>query len=327
MLDHTDRHCRFFLRLISQHARLTTEMVVAQAVVHGDRSRLLDFHPSEKPLTLQLGGSDAQILAQACAIATDWGYDEINLNVGCPSNRVQKGAFGACLMKDPAHVVRLVQVMRQATRLPVSVKCRIGVDDQIPQKTLPTFVRHMQDAGVHTFIIHARKAWLAGLSPRENRMLPPLDYPLVMAIKERFPHLRIILNGGLESPLKALPYLQKVDGVMLGRSIIKNPYALAEVDNLFFQHTVPSRSRAQVAHSYVAYMATQNAPLWILTRPLLGLFDSMPGAKKWRMHLAQAHSLTDVENTIEQITRLHPFSGINPVPLALFEYPSTPIAT
>lgn len=327
MLDHTDRHCRFFLRLISQHARLTTEMVVAQAVVHGDRSRLLDFHPSEKPLTLQLGGSDAQILAQACAIATDWGYDEINLNVGCPSNRVQKGAFGACLMKDPAHVVRLVQVMRQATRLPVSVKCRIGVDDQIPQKTLPTFVRHMQDAGVHTFIIHARKAWLAGLSPRENRMLPPLDYPLVMAIKERFPHLRIILNGGLENPLKALPYLQKVDGVMLGRSIIKNPYALAEVDNLFFQHTVPSRSRVQVAHSYVAYMATQNAPLWILTRPLLGLFDSMPGAKKWRMHLAQARSLTDVENTIEQITRLHPFSSINPVPLALFEYPSTPMAT
>ena len=234
MMDWTDRHDRFFLRLITRHARLYTEMVTADAIRFGDRARLLDFDAAEHPLALQLGGSDPVTLAEAAKIGEDWGYDEINLNVGCPSDRVQSGAFGACLMREPDLVAECMAAMREAVNIPVTVKCRIGVDDQDPETALTQLVTSCREAGVEVFIIHARKAWLEGLSPRENREIPPLDYPLVYRLKQQFPDISIIINGGIETLDQTQTHLAQVDGVMVGRAAYKTPYFMADIDRLIF---------------------------------------------------------------------------------------------
>ena len=230
MMEWTDRHCRYFLRLISRRAFLYTEMVTADAVLYGNRERVLGFSPEEHPVGLQLGGSDAGKLAEAARIGADYGYDEINLNIGCPSDRVQSGRFGACLMAEPDLVAECVAAMGEASALPVTVKCRIGIDDQDAEESLDRFIDHVAEAGCRTFIVHARKAWLKGLSPKENRDVPPLDYERVLRLKQRRPDLEIVLNGGIESFASAQSHLPQVDGVMLGRAAYADPYLLAEVD-------------------------------------------------------------------------------------------------
>ena len=234
MMDWTDRHCRFFHRLLTGRARLYTEMVTAEAILHGDRQRLLAFNAEEHPVALQLGGSDPARLAQAATIGEGFGYDEINLNVGCPSDRVQEGRFGACLMAEPDLVARCVAAMRTRVAVPVTVKCRIGIDDQDSEADLERFVSAVANAGCKTFIVHARKAWLEGLSPKENREVPPLDYGRVYRLKAAHPELEIILNGGIGSLEEAATHLAHVDGVALGRAAYQNPYLLAEVDGRLF---------------------------------------------------------------------------------------------
>ncbi|MEL6506785.1 MAG: tRNA dihydrouridine(20/20a) synthase DusA [Pseudomonadota bacterium] len=307
MMDGTDRHCRFFHRLMSHRARLYSEMVTADAVVHGDRDHLLGFSAAEHPVALQLGGSVPARLAQAAAIGADYGYDEINLNVGCPSDRVQSGAFGACLMKTPALVADCVAAMRANARVPVTVKCRLGVDDQDPAQTLFAFIETVASAGCDIFIIHARKAWLQGLSPKENRTVPPLDYALVRAVKSRFPSLTIVLNGGLETAqgahqemIRTLNDLQAeephspppgVDGVMLGRAPYANPWLLSDVDPFFFDSPPPVLSRQQVAlqmQDYVNRMVLDHGVSpHAITRHMLGLFSGQGGARHWRQALSR----------------------------------------
>ncbi|HEU0159545.1 MAG TPA: tRNA dihydrouridine(20/20a) synthase DusA, partial [Hyphomicrobiaceae bacterium] len=234
MMDWTDRHCRFFHRLLSSHARLYTEMVTAQAVLRGDRDRLLAFSPAEHPVALQLAGCEPTLLAEAAAVGEAYGYDEINLNVGCPSDRVQEGRFGACLMAEPELVARCVAAMRRSLQVPVTVKCRIGIDDQDSERDLSRFIGIVADAGCTSFIVHARKAWLKGLSPKQNRELPPLDYARVWALKASHPELEIIINGGIATLGSAQAQLAKVDGVAVGRSAYQNPYLLADVDRQLF---------------------------------------------------------------------------------------------
>ncbi|MEC7163264.1 MAG: tRNA dihydrouridine(20/20a) synthase DusA [Pseudomonadota bacterium] len=290
MMDWTDRHDRFFLRLITRHTRLYTEMVTADAIRFGDRARLLDFDVAEHPLALQLGGSDPTTLAEAAKIGEDWGYDEINLNVGCPSDRVQSGAFGACLMREPGLVAACMAAMRKAVKIPVTVKCRIGVDDQDPETALPQLVSSCRDAGVEVFIIHARKAWLEGLSPKENREIPPLDYPLVYRLKQRFPDLRIIINGGIETLDQMQTHLKKVDGVMVGRAAYKTPYFLADIDRLIFGAGEAPLSRDEIVERLIPYaekLVAQNTPLHALTRHLMGLYQGCPGGRLWRRYLSE----------------------------------------
>ncbi len=290
MMDWTDRHDRFFLRLITKHAMLYTEMVTADAVIHGNRTRLLGFNAEENPIALQLGGSDPEKLAEAARIGESFGYDEVNLNVGCPSDRVQSGCFGASLMAEPSLVARCVEAMTAAVSIPVTVKSRIGIDDQDPHKVLPDFIATVHGAGCETFIIHARKAWLQGLSPKENRDVPPLDYPLVYGMKVQFPDLRIVLNGGVSDLTEVEDHLVHVDGVMLGRAAYQNPYCLADVDVEFFGGKSKALSRHQIIEALYPYMEhhlASGGTLHHITRHVLGLFQGQPGARAWRRHLAE----------------------------------------
>lgn len=293
MMEWTDRHCRYFLRRISRRCLLYTEMVTTGAVLHGDRKRLLGYHPDEHPLAVQLGGSDPADLAECAKIAESLGFDEINLNVGCPSDRVQSGRFGACLMAEPALVARCVEAMRAAVSVPVTVKSRIAIDDQDEWPTLRGFVETVASAGCSRFIVHARKAWLTGLSPKENRDVPPLRYELVYRLKAERPDLAIVLNGGVTNLAETDAHLRHVDGVMLGRAAYQNPYLLAGVDGSCFGDGEPPPDRHAVVRAMEDYIAAGLAagiPLAAMTRHMLGLFQGVPGARAWRRHLSeQAH--------------------------------------
>ncbi len=288
MMDWTDRHCRFFHRLINQQALLYTEMITTGAILHGDRDRLLGFDPAEHPLALQLGGSDPEELAQAARIASEWGYGESNLNVGCPSDRVQKGRFGACLMKEPELVRDCLAAMREAVDIPVTIKTRIGVDELDQEGYLRDFIATVTESGVGTVIIHARKAWLSGLSPKQNRDIPPLDYERVFRLRERFPDLSIVLNGGIVDLDDAMAHLEKVDGIMLGRAAYQNPWILAELGERLGHHV--AHSRRQVVEAMVDYAANHiqhGGRLQQIARHMLGLFHAQPGARRWRQVLSQ----------------------------------------
>lgn len=291
MMDWTDRHCRVFHRQISRHALLYTEMVTAPAVVHGKRAQLLDFSPAEHPVALQLGGSDPAELALATRIAADWGYDEINLNCGCPSDRVQSGAFGAVLMKTPELVARCVSAMIAASPVEVTVKCRIGVDDQVPEEVLPDFLRRVSAAGVRRFTIHARKAWLQGLSPKDNREIPPLDYPLVHAMKAEFPDLHLSINGGIATLAEAEAQLAAgLDGVMIGRAAYHQPMeVLGGADAAIWGEGTPADpfEVAEAMKPYIDAHLAAGGRLHQITRHMLGLFHGRPGARGWRRVLSE----------------------------------------
>ena len=290
MMDWTDRHCRSFHRRLSRHALLYTEMVTAAAIKHGDRERLLGFDPHEQPVALQLGGSDPGLLAAAARIGEDLGYREINLNCGCPSDRVQEGRFGACLMAEPGLVGECVEAMRQAVKVPVTIKCRIGIDDQDEDEHLERFVVMVAAAGCKTFIVHARKAWLKGLSPKQNREIPPLNHRLVHALKQHHPQLTVILNGGLGNLDEAACHLDHVDGVMLGRAAYHQPWMLNEVDQRFFGGDAGAASPIDIVERMKPYIAEQLAKgIWLqrITRHMLGLFHGRPGGKYWRRILSE----------------------------------------
>jgi len=288
MMDWTDRHCRVLHRFLSTRARLYTEMITADAIIHGDRERLLRFSEIEHPVVLQLGGAEPKKLAAAARIGSDWGYDEINLNAGCPSSRVQSGCFGAILMQTPELAAECAAAMRNASSVPVTVKCRIGVDEQDPEEALPRFVDACAAAGVTGFAVHARKAWLSGLSPAENREIPPLDYALVYRLKQRRPDLRIIINGGIASLDDAQSHLAQVDGVMLGRAAYQHPAILAEVDRRFFGETGAGLQTAvQQYTDYIAIQLRDGVPLNAMTKHMLGLFQGRRGARQFRRHLSE----------------------------------------
>ena len=289
MMDWTDRHCRAFHRCLSKRALLWTEMVTADAVIHGDHQRLIGFHEAEHPVVLQLGGSEPQKLAEAARIAEDFGYDEVNLNCGCPSERVQSGAFGACLMAEPDLVADCVSAMKAAVSIPVTVKCRIAIDDLPAQETLFAFVEKVAAAGCEVFTVHARKAWLKGLSPKENRDIPPLDYDLVADLKASRPDLTIILNGGIVDIAACTEHLQRFDGVMLGRAAYQTPALLGEVDAALFGEG-ETCSPFEALEAYRPYMAArleEGVGLHGMTRHMLGLFNGRPGARLWRRTLSE----------------------------------------
>ncbi len=290
MLDWTDRHYRFFARQISRRTLLYTEMVTTGALLHGDRGRFLRFHPAEHPLALQLGGSEPAALAACTALGAAWGYDEVNLNVGCPSDRVQSGRFGACLMAEPGLVAECVAAMAEAAPVAVTVKHRIGIDDQDSYEALCRFVEAAARAGCAGFIVHARKAWLQGLSPKENREIPPLRYDIVQRLKRDFPDLEVILNGGVLDLDAAAAQLQRVDGVMIGRAAYHNPWILAEADARLFGDAAAPKDRDQVAEAMLAYAraeAAQGVPPAAITRHILGLYHAQPGGRAWRRHLSE----------------------------------------
>ena len=288
-MEWTDRHCRTFHRQLTRRALLYTEMVTTGAVLRGDRSRLIGFDPAEHPVALQLGGSDPRALAQCARIAADFDYCEINLNVGCPSERVQDGRFGACLMAEPALVGDCVMAMKAAAALPVTVKCRIGIDDQEPEEALKAMTLAVEAAGVDALIVHARKAWLSGLSPRENRDIPPLDYGLVYRLKAVHPRLPVILNGGIQSIEAARDHLAHVDGVMMGRAAYQEPWRLLTADPLLFGEAAPHASlkaAMEALYPYVERELRRGLRLHSITRHLHGLFHAVPGARAYRRHLA-----------------------------------------
>ena len=293
MMDWTERHCRFFHRLMTRRAMLYTEMVTAPAIVHGPKARLLDYSGAEHPIALQIGGSDPDELARATAIAQPWGYDEINLNCGCPSDRVQSGCFGAVLMERPALVADCMRAMARESDVPVTVKCRIGVDDQTPSEILPRFIETVAGAGVTHFVIHARKAWLQGLSPKENREIPPLDYPLVIEMKRRFPELTICINGGIASLDLARDLLAEgLDGVMIGRAAYHDPgQVLIGADALWGDDHAPDAFAVVAAMKpYIAAHLESGGRLHQITRHMLGLFTGRPGARGWRRVLSEGAS-------------------------------------
>ena len=288
-MEWTDRHCRYFHRLLTRHALIYTEMLTTGAVLRGDRARLLGFDPFEHPVALQLGGCEPNELAQSARIGAEFGYDEINLNIGCPSDRVQEGRFGACLMAEPRLVGDCVAAMKAAVTVPVTVKCRIGIDDQDPESALFAFAEIVKTAGADALVVHARKAWLKGLSPRENREVPPLDYPLVHRLKAAHPDLEIVLNGGIASLEQALPHLGLLDGVMMGRAAYQEPWRLLGVDPLFFERAAPFRTPKEAAAALMPYIERQldnGLRLHAVTRHTLGLFRAVPGARAFRRHLA-----------------------------------------
>jgi tRNA-dihydrouridine synthase A len=288
MMDWTDRHCRFLHRQLTRHALLYTEMVTAEAIIRGDRRRLLEFDHREHPVALQLGGSEPLRLAEAAKIGEDFGYAEINLNVGCPSDRVQSGRFGACLMREASLVAECVAAMREAVSCPVTVKCRIGVDEQDPEQSLRELIGVAARAGVKIFAVHARKAWLEGLSPKENREVPPLDYDLVYRVKREHPKLTIIINGGVATLEEAEAHLAHVDGVMMGRAAYHSPAMLAQVDARFFGASDVVLETAVSAYlDYAAEQLARRVPLHALTKPMLGLFNGRPGARLFRRHLSE----------------------------------------
>ncbi len=290
MLDWTDRHARFFLRLISKHTLLYTEMVTTGAVINGDREKLLGFDPAENPIALQLGGSDPKALAECARIGEDYGYDEINLNVGCPSDRVQSGRIGACLMAEPELVSECLSAMKRVTDLPVTVKHRIGIDEQDSYEFVRHFVDIVSQSGCDSFIVHARKAVLSGFSPKQNREIPPLIYDRVYQLKKDFPQLEIIINGGIRSMEGSIQHLTKVDGVMIGREAYNNPYILAEVDRQIFNSDITPISRTDIIENFIPYIQEHlysGGKLQHVTRHILGLFHAQPNGKLWRRHLSE----------------------------------------
>ena len=289
MMDWTDRHCRFFYRLLSKNAQLYTEMITAKAILNGDKNRLLDFNAGENPLTLQLGGSDPKEMAKCALIAQEWGYDEVNINVGCPSDRVLSGSFGACLMKEPDLVASCVESMIDKCDIPVTVKSRIGIDDMESYYQLADFIKRIHNKGCQHFIIHARKAWLQGLSPKENRTIPPLNYPWVYQLKRDFPQLIITINGGIESCDEVKGHLDQVDGVMLGRSVYHNPFLLRDIEASIFGNDKNLLDREQILKKYMTYISQQikvGVPIRSMTRHILGLYHGESNAKLFRRMLS-----------------------------------------
>jgi tRNA-dihydrouridine synthase A len=293
MLDWTDRHCRYFLRLITRRTLLYTEMVTTGALIHGDQDRHLRFDPAEHPIALQLGGSEPNDLARCARLGQGWGYDEVNLNCGCPSDRVQNGRFGACLMAEPALVADCMAAMKAAVTIPVTVKSRIGIDDRDSYQELVEFVGAVVEAGCDALIVHARKAWLQGLSPRENREVPPLRYDIVARLKADFPGLTIVINGGVQTLEAVAGFLTHLDGVMIGRAAYEDPWVLAGADQRIFGESWPQPTRHQVLERFLPYVARELAagvPLGAMSRHILGLFHGQPGARAWRRHISeQAH--------------------------------------
>lgn len=290
MMDWSDKHCRFLWRLISRHALLYTEMVTTGALIHGDRERFLDYHESEHPVALQLGGSNATELALCAKMAQEWGYDEVNLNCGCPSDRVQQGMIGACLMAHPQRVADCIKAMQDAIDIPVTVKHRIGIDDMEDYAGLVAFVSTVAETGCNTFLVHARKAWLQGLSPKENREIPPLKYEMVYDLKRDFPDLEIVINGGITTLTQSREHLQQVDGVMVGREAYSNPYLLAEVDRDIYDDDHPIPTREAVVQQYANYCIAEMSKgtrLNHMTRHVLGLYQSVPGARRFRRYISE----------------------------------------
>ena len=290
MMDYTDRHDRYLLRLISKKMWLFTEMITSNTLLNADPARFLKFHSSEHPVAVQLGGADPEDLATCTQMAEQAGYDEVNLNVGCPSDRVQSGQFGASLMATPQLVAKCIQAMQAKVKIPVSVKCRLGIDDQDEYQHLKHFVQIVSDVGCEIFYIHARKAWLQGLSPKENRDVPPLNYDAVYQLKQDFPELTIIINGGIKTLNAAQQHMSYVDGCMIGREAYSNPYMLAEADRLFYDINEIQPSRMQVLHQYVDYIENEmlkGTRLTQMSRHVLGLFQGLPGAKAWRRHISE----------------------------------------
>ncbi|KQU50475.1 tRNA-dihydrouridine synthase A [Bosea sp. Leaf344] len=314
MMDWTDRYCRVVHRLMSRHARLYTEMVTAQAVIRGDRARLIGFDAMEHPVALQLGGNDPRLLAEAARIGQDFGYDEINLNCGCPSDRVQGGAFGACLMREPALVGDCVAAMKQAVAIPVTVKCRIGVDDQDPEAALEALTRATREAGVDALIVHARKAWLQGLSPKENREVPPLDYDRAYRLKAAHPDLPVAVNGGIRHPAEWAAHLAACDGVMIGREAYQNPEILLQVDPLLFGEAAPVADAFEMLEALEPHIAAHLAAggrLHAFTRHLVGLFPGRRGSRLFRRHLAEhcvglGAGLADLRAAVAHVARDEP---------------------
>ncbi len=290
MMEWTDRHCRVFHRLMTRQARLYTEMLTTGAILHGDRQRLLGFSTQEQPLALQLGGSNPAELAEAAQIGEGFGYSEINLNIGCPSDRVQNGRFGACLMAEPKLVADFVVAMKRTVKIPVTVKCRIGIDEQDIEQPLDDFVQGVVDAGTDALIVHARKAWLNGLSPKDNRTIPPLNYERVYRLKQKFPQLPIIINGGIATIEEAQQHLQCVDGVMMGRAAYHEPHRLLQVDPVLFETQAPLETAFDVAHAiepYIAEQLAQGTRLHNMTRHMLMLFQGRPNGRQFRRILAE----------------------------------------
>lgn len=308
MLDWTDHHCRGFHRILTKNALLYTEMVTTGALVHGDQRRHLAFKPCEHPVALQLGGSDPQQLAYCARLAEDYGYDEVNLNIGCPSDRVQSGRFGACLMAEPELVAQCTSEMNKAVSIPVTVKCRIGIDEQDDYEGLQRFVSTVSESGVKTFIIHARKAWLNGLSPKQNRDIPPLNYERVYLLKSEFPQLEIIINGGIEDLQQCREHLQRVDGVMMGRAAYQSPLQLRHVDQELFGLQTPVLSEQEIVDrlcEYVESQMQQGAHLKYISRHVVGLFQNRPGARQWRRYLSENAHKPDAD--VEVIRRAAAF--------------------
>lgn len=290
MMDWTDRHCRYWLRLIYPNALLYTEMITTDALLYGDRERHLAYDSSEHPVALQLGGSDPAAMASCARMAEDWGYDEVNINVGCPSDRVQSGSFGACLMAEPERVAACVDAMQAAVRIPVTVKTRTGIDELDDYVHLQHFVSTVASAGCETFIIHARKAWLQGMSPKENREIPPLDYSRVHRLKREFPTLQIVINGGIKTVNEVMEQLHFVDGVMVGREAYQNPYALIGLRGSLYGEQGLLPGREAIVNQYIEYMrkqVTQGVYLKHMSRHILGIFQGVPGAKRWRRYLSE----------------------------------------
>lgn len=290
MMDWSDRHCRYFWRLLTKEALLYTEMVTTGALIHGDRERFLNFDPIENPVALQLGGSNADDLARCAQWAQEWGYNEVNINCGCPSDRVQSGMFGACLMAEPQLVAKGVAAMRAVCDIPVTVKHRIGIDDMEHYDQLVAFIEPVAAAGCSVFIVHARKAWLKGLSPKENREVPPLNYPWVYRLKKDYPELTIVINGGINSIDECEQHLKHVDGVMIGREAYQNPWMLSEVDSQLFASRSPAADRDEIIESLLPYIKAQiasGARLNHITRHILGLYQGVPGARKFRRHISE----------------------------------------
>ncbi len=290
MMDWSDRHCRYFWRLLTQHSLLYTEMVTSGALIHGNKTHLLNFNPEEHPLALQVGGSHPAELAECAKMAEDWGYDEINLNCGCPSDRVQSGKIGAILMTDPSLVANCVEAMTRACNIPVTVKHRIGVDNMEDYRDMRTFVATVANAGCNTFIVHARKAWLKGLSPKENREIPPLKYELVYELKDEFPTLTVVINGGITTIEQSHTLLKHVDGVMIGREAYQNPYFLRHVDSQVLEAGASEPDRKTILMRYAAYCEKQLAgghKLHFMSRHALGLYQGQPGARNFRRHITE----------------------------------------
>lgn len=300
MLDWTDRHCRYFYRLMSQHTVLYTEMVTTGAILHG-KGDYLAYNDAEHPLVLQLGGSDVKAMTECAKIAEQYGYDEVNINVGCPSDRVQNGRFGACLMAEPKLVAECVSEMQSATNIPVTVKSRIGIDDLDSYEFLHTFIEQVSQADCKHFIVHARKAWLTGLSPKQNRDVPPLDYQRVYQIKQDFEHLEISINGGIKTFEEANQHLKQIDGVMIGREIYNSPYMLSMADQVIYQQDKAQLSREEIVELMVPYInshVAEGGRAWHVLRHMLGLCNGLAGARKFRQHLSQCASKQGADATV-----------------------------